>query len=59
MLHLSSPRIKVHILGVDGTGAKMAGRKKGLLFYVDVDRSRLILVEAVDKKDSAKVRRHV
>lgn len=39
----------------DGTGAKMAG----LLFFVDVERSRLICVEPVNEEDSLKVRRHV
>ena len=58
-LHLSAPRMRVRVLGVDGTGARMAGKKAGLLFYVDVDRGRLICVEPVDEKDSAKVRRHV
>lgn len=56
---LSAPRMRVRVLGVDGTGARMAGKKAGLLFYVDVDGSRLIYVEPVDEKDSAKVRRHV
>jgi len=51
--------MRVRVLGVDGTGARMAGKKAGLLFYVDVDRSRLIYVEPLDEKDSAKVRRHV
>jgi transposase-like protein len=58
-LHLSAPRMRVRVLGVDGTGAIMAGKKAGLLFYVDVDGGRLICVEPVDEKDSAKVRRHV
>jgi transposase-like protein len=58
-LHLSAPRMRVRVLGVDGTGARIAGKKAGLLFYVDVDRGRLIYVEPVDEKDSAKVRRHV
>jgi hypothetical protein len=49
----------MRVLGVDGTGARMAGKKAGLLFYVDVDIGRLICVEPVDEKDSAKVRRHV
>ena len=58
-LHLSAPPMRARVLGVDSTGAKMAGRKKGLLFYVDIERGKLILVEPVDEKDSAKVRRHV
>ncbi len=41
-LHLSAPRMHVRVLGVDGTGAKMAGKRAGLLFFVDVERKRLI-----------------
>jgi len=37
----------------------MAGRKAGLLFFVDIDRNRLICVEPVNETDSVKVRRHV
>ena len=58
-LHFAAPRIHVRVLGVDGTGAKMAGQRAGLLFFVDVDRGRLICVEPVNEKDSIKVRRHV
>lgn len=58
-LHLSAPRMRVRVLGVDGTGAKMAGKRAGLLFFVDIERKRLICVEPVNETDSAKVRRHV
>jgi len=58
-LHNCSPRMRVRVLGVDGTGAKMAGRKAGLLFYVDIERGKLVGVEPVNEKDAAKVRRHV
>ena len=58
-LHFSAPRMRVRVLGVDGTGAKMAGKNAGLLFFVDVQRSRLICVEPIKETDSAKVRRHV
>lgn len=58
-LRSQAPRMQVRVLGVDGTGAKMAGKKAGLLFFVDVDRQRLICVEPVNETDSAKVRRHV
>ena len=58
-LHFQAPRMHVRILGVDGTGAKMAGKKAGLLFFVDVERNRLVCVEAVNETDSQKVRRHV
>jgi len=58
-LHLQAPRMRVRVLGVDGTGAKMAGKKAGLLFFVDIDRGKLIGVEPIKETDSAKVRRHV
>jgi len=58
-LHNCAPRMRVRVLGVDGTGAKMAGRKAGLLFYVDIERGKLVRVEPVNEKDAAKVRRHV
>lgn len=58
-LHFQAPVMHVRILGVDGTGAKMAGKKAGLLFFVDVERNRLVCVEAVNETDSQKVRRHV
>ena len=58
-LHVTAPRMKVRILGVDGTGAKMAGRNTGMLFFVDIDRQRLVCVKPIDEKDCAKVRRHV
>jgi len=59
ILHFSAPRMNVRVLGVDGTGAKMAGKRAGLLFFVDVERSRLVCVEPIKETDSAKVRRHV
>lgn len=58
-LHLQAPCMQIRVLGVDGTGAKMAGKKAGLLFFVDVERNRLVCVEPVNETDSAKVRRHV
>jgi len=59
-LHLQAPRMQVRTLGVDGTGAKMAGKKDaGLLFFVDIERGRLISVEPVKETDSRKVRQHV
>ena len=58
-LHFQAPVMRVRILGVDGTGAKMAGKRAGLLFFVDVDRGKLICVEPVNETDSAKVRHHV
>lgn len=58
-LHLSAPKMRVRVLGVDGTGAKMAGKRAGLLFFVDVRRSRLICVEPIKETDSARLRGHV
>jgi transposase-like protein len=52
--------VSVRILGVDGTGAKIAGKPRaGLLFFVDVERGKLICVEPVNETDSRKVREHV
>jgi len=51
--------LRVRILGVDGTGAAMAGQNKGILFFVDVDRTKLICIEPVREEDTSKVRRHV
>jgi hypothetical protein len=39
--------MRVRVLGVDGTGARMTGKKAGLLFFVDVERGRLICVGPV------------
>ena len=58
-LHLSAPRLRVRVLGVDGTGDAMAGRKGGLLFFVDVVRGKLLSVEPIRETEAAKVRRHV
>jgi hypothetical protein len=58
-LHCQAPRMRVRILGVDGTGSAMAGKNAGVLFYVDVERQKLIYVEPVKETDAAKVRRHV
>ncbi len=57
--HLSAPRLRVRVLGIDGTGAAMAGRNAGILFYVDVERQKLIYVEPLKETQAAKVRRHV
>lgn len=58
-LHFTAPRMRVRVLGVDGTGARMAGRNAGLLFFVDTDKGKLISVEAVNERDADKVRKHV
>jgi hypothetical protein len=52
--------MRVNVLGVDGTVAKMAGKsREGMLFFVDVERDKLICVEPVNETDSKKVREHV
>lgn len=58
-LHETAPKMKVSVLGVDGTGAAMAGRKAGMLFFVDISRGKLLCVEPLQETDAAKVRRHV
>jgi len=49
----------VRVLGVDGTGAAMAGRKAGVVFFVDVEGHRLVWVVPLQEAEAAKVRRHV
>lgn len=59
-LHLQAPRLRVSILGADGTGARLAGKKKaGMLFFVDIQAGRLISVEPVNETDTKRVREHV
>jgi hypothetical protein len=59
-LHLCAPKMRVNVLGVDGTGARIAGKPRaGMLFFVDIETSKLICVEPVNETDSRKVREHV
>ncbi|MHC4301139.1 MAG: hypothetical protein ACYS7Y_28040 [Planctomycetota bacterium] len=58
-LHMQAPAMQVRILGVDGTGAKMAGKKAGLLFFVDIERQRLLSVEPINEIETRRLRRHV
>jgi len=58
-LHECSLRLGVRILGVDGTGAAVAGRNRGMLFFVDIEGQRLLLAVAVQETDARKVRRLV
>jgi len=52
--------MQVRVLGVDGTGAAMAGRDAGVLFFVGVDGGgRLIGVAPVHEEQTQEVRRHV
>lgn len=58
-LHEEAPKMRVRVLGVDGTGAKMAGVDAGMLFFVDVEGQRLVCVEPVQETDAEKVRQHI
>jgi transposase-like protein len=58
-LHEEAPRMRVRVLGVDGTGARMAGVDAGMLFFVDVENQRLVCVEPVQETETKKVRRHI
>lgn len=58
-LHEKAPAMRVRVLGVDGTGAKMAGRNAGMLFFVDIERQQLLYVEPVKESETARMRRHV
>ena len=58
-LHRAAPLLHVRVLGVDGTGNAMAGRKGGLVFFVNADRQKLLCVEPLQETDTPKVRRHV
>jgi transposase-like protein len=57
-LHRQSPGVRVRVLGADGTGAAMAGRDAGVLFFVALD-GRLIGVEPLHEEQTRKVRTHV
>jgi hypothetical protein len=59
-LHMQSLRMGVQVLGVDGTGARMAGqRRAGMLFFVDIGTGKLLFVVRAKETDSRQVRRHV
>lgn len=58
-LHRESPRMRVRVLGVDGTGAAMAGKEAGVLFFVALDDGRLVAVEPLHEEQTQQVRRHV
>jgi hypothetical protein len=57
--HQAAPRMRVRVLGVDGTGAAMAGVNAGVVFFVDLEGQRLIGVEPVHEEHTLAVRRHV
>lgn len=59
-LHIQSMRMGVQVLGVDGTGARMAGQSRaGMLFFADIGSGRLLFVVRANETDSRQVRRHV
>lgn len=59
-LHTESLDVGFEILGVDGTGARMAGQSRaGMLFFVDIGSSRLLFVVRAKETDSRRVRQHV
>ncbi len=59
-LHRQAPRMRVRVLGVDGTGAAMAGKDRGLLFFVGIGvGGGLIAVEPLHEEQTQKVREHV
>jgi hypothetical protein len=58
-LHSQGPPVHVRVLGVDGTGAAMAGRQAGVLFFVDVEAGKLVGVEPIQETDTLRLRRHV
>lgn len=60
VFHSQAPRMRVSILGVDGTGVRMAGNKRaGVLFFVYIQTGKLISVEPLNETDARKVREHV
>ena len=58
-LHESALGLGVRVLGVDGTGAAMAGCNDGVLFFVDVASHRLLWVLRAKETEPGKVRRLV
>jgi len=58
-LHSQGPPVRVRVLGVDGTGAAMAGCQAGVLFFVDVEGGKLVGVEPIQETDALRLRRHV
>ncbi len=59
-LHIQSLRMGVKVLGVDGTGARMAGQSRaGMLFLVDIDNGKLLFAVRAKETDSRQVSRHV
>jgi len=58
--HGQAPRIRPRVLGVDGTGAAMAGQDRGMLFFAGIGSGGgLIAVEPVHEEETQKVREPV
>lgn len=58
--HSQAPRMRVRVLGVDGTGASMAGQDRGVLFLVGIGPGGgLIGVQPVHEEQTQQVREHV
>jgi len=59
-LHRQAPRMRVRVLGVDGTGAAMAGQNRGVVFFVGIGAGAgLIAVQPVQEEQTQKLREHV
>ena len=59
-LHRQAPRMQVRVLGVDGTGAAMAGQDRGVLFFVGIGPGEgLIAVQPIHEDQTQQVRDHV
>lgn len=59
-LHRQAPRMQVRVLGVDGTGAAMAGQNRGVLFFVGIGPGGgLIAIAPVREEQTEQVRQHV
>jgi hypothetical protein len=58
-LHHEAPPLRVRVVGVDGTGDARAGVQGGLVFFVDMDRQKLLQVVPVHERDARRVRQHV
>jgi len=58
-LHSQAPRMRARGVGVDGTGAAMAGADAGILFFVAIGDGRLIGVAPLREEQTDLVRRHI
>ena len=59
-LHRCARQLQVRVLGVDGTGAALAGgSREAVVFFVDLDGGRLLQVVWAKESDAPQVRRLV